>query len=58
MDTSGTAKAVVSSFRKLGVDFDDDEVRLFLKRTLLILTPRDATAYLISRFHKSKSAIF
>ena len=50
MDTSGTARAVVSSFRKLGVDFDDDEVLLFLKRTVLILTPQDATSYLIHAF--------
>lgn len=30
LDVSGTAKAVISCFEKLGVSFDLDEVRLLL----------------------------
>jgi 4-hydroxy-tetrahydrodipicolinate reductase len=37
VDTSGTARAVVSSFRKLGVIFDDEEVILLLSQKHLYL---------------------
>lgn len=30
LDTSGTAKAVISSFKKLGLNFDLDQVRVFI----------------------------
>ena len=37
LDVSGTAKAVISCFQKLGAKFDEEQVVFLLKSTLFLL---------------------